>query len=117
MRDNSFFSISDYLRVKAFSDLMGIFGTLFVDSQFTPFPTYPVVLSLKGTSQDIVDFTTAHKAGKVIPGLLAFDVKRVVSRYKTSVSRPFVYFSDRYTVIKRYKCSDLYQPLVGRVGS
>jgi len=44
---------------------------------FAPFPTYPVVLSLKGASQDVTDFSKGF-AGEPIPGLPKFDPNRVV---------------------------------------
>jgi len=44
--------------------------------EFAVFPTYPVVLSFKGTSHDVVDFGSGSTGA--IPGLPKFDVKKLV---------------------------------------
>ncbi|EPS93283.1 hypothetical protein FOMPIDRAFT_1026592 [Fomitopsis schrenkii] len=45
---------------------------------WAPFPTYPVVLGFKGTSQDIVDFRQLMAGGKQVPGLPKLNPDRVV---------------------------------------
>ncbi|GAB0134758.1 hypothetical protein EsDP_00003115 [Epichloe bromicola] len=45
--------------------------------KFAVFPTYPIVLSFKGTNKDVIDFYAASKADK-IPGVPEFDYTRVV---------------------------------------
>ncbi|KAG8933346.1 hypothetical protein FRC02_012099 [Tulasnella sp. 418] len=48
-----------------------------LDKRFSAFPTYPVVLSLKGNQTDVVNFAKALDS-EPIPGLPKFDPKRVV---------------------------------------
>jgi peroxisomal enoyl-CoA hydratase 2 len=48
-----------------------------LDPNFSVFPTYPVILTFKGTTQDVVDFYSAQKAVP-IPGVPVFDPTRVV---------------------------------------
>ncbi|KAM7197814.1 HotDog domain containing protein [Naviculisporaceae sp. PSN 640] len=48
-----------------------------LDPNFSVFPTYPIVLPFKETSQEVVDFYAAEKAAK-IPGVPDFDSTRVV---------------------------------------
>ncbi|KAF8655017.1 hypothetical protein AX16_003287 [Volvariella volvacea WC 439] len=49
-----------------------------LDKNFTPFPTYPVVLGLKGDSQEYNVFADYVKGGPVVPGLPKFDPNRIV---------------------------------------
>ncbi|TBU57564.1 peroxisomal dehydratase [Dichomitus squalens] len=49
-----------------------------LDKSWTPFPTYPVVLPFKGTSQDVVNFRQLMTGGKRAPGLPKFDPNRGV---------------------------------------
>jgi len=49
-----------------------------LDNSFSAFPTYPVVLSFKGDSQDVVDFRKFFGGGVAPPGLPQFDPNRVV---------------------------------------
>ncbi|PCH36958.1 peroxisomal dehydratase [Wolfiporia cocos MD-104 SS10] len=49
-----------------------------LDKSWAPFPTYPVVLGFKGTSQGVVDFRQLMRSGKKVPGLPDFDPNRVV---------------------------------------
>ncbi|KZT08220.1 peroxisomal dehydratase [Laetiporus sulphureus 93-53] len=49
-----------------------------LDKSWAPFPTYPVVLGFKGTSQDVVDFRQLMRGGKKAPGLPQFDPNRIV---------------------------------------
>ncbi|KAB5581002.1 peroxisomal multifunctional enzyme [Coniochaeta sp. 2T2.1] len=44
---------------------------------FAVFPTYPVILPFKGTTQEVIDFYAAQKA-TTIPGVPDFDYTRVV---------------------------------------
>ncbi|EEH19941.2 hypothetical protein PABG_02200 [Paracoccidioides brasiliensis Pb03] len=44
---------------------------------FSVFPTYPIILPFKLTTQEVTDFY-AQKSGSVIPGVPAFDSRRVV---------------------------------------
>ncbi|AEO53243.1 hypothetical protein MYCTH_2294309 [Thermothelomyces thermophilus ATCC 42464] len=48
-----------------------------LDPNFSVFPTYPVILTFKGTTQEVVDFYAAQKAVP-IPGVPEFDPARVV---------------------------------------
>ncbi|KAH6853468.1 HotDog domain-containing protein [Chaetomium sp. MPI-CAGE-AT-0009] len=48
-----------------------------LDPNFSVFPTYPVILTFKGTENDVIDFYAAQKAVP-IPGVPAFDPTRVV---------------------------------------
>ncbi|KAK4156918.1 HotDog domain-containing protein [Chaetomidium leptoderma] len=48
-----------------------------LDPNFAVFPTYPIILTFKGTTQDVVDFYAAQKA-VAIPGVPEFDATRVV---------------------------------------
>lgn len=48
-----------------------------LDPNFSVFPTYPIILSFKGTEQDVIDFYAAQKAVP-IPGVPVFDPTRVV---------------------------------------
>ncbi|KAJ4290643.1 hypothetical protein N0V88_006390 [Collariella sp. IMI 366227] len=48
-----------------------------LDPNFAVFPTYPLILTFKGTSQDVIDFYAAEKA-VAIPGVPEFDATRVV---------------------------------------
>lgn len=46
---------------------------------FTPFPTYPVILPFKGTTQEVIDFYAASaKSSGGIPGVPKLDARRVV---------------------------------------
>ncbi|KEY72534.1 hypothetical protein S7711_05606 [Stachybotrys chartarum IBT 7711] len=45
--------------------------------KFAVFPTYPIILSFKGNTQEVVDFYATSKAVK-IPGVPDFDYRRVV---------------------------------------
>ncbi|KAH9919557.1 peroxisomal dehydratase [Fomitopsis serialis] len=49
-----------------------------LDKAWAPFPTYPVVLGFKGTSQDVVDFRQLMAGGKSTPGLPKLNPDRVV---------------------------------------
>ncbi|KAL7284837.1 hypothetical protein ACG7TL_002150 [Trametes sanguinea] len=49
-----------------------------LDKSWAPFPTYPVVLPFKGTSQDVVNFRELMTGGKRAPGLPKFDPNRGV---------------------------------------
>jgi len=50
-----------------------------LDKAWAPFPTYPVVLGFKGTSQDVVDFRQLMAGGKsTTPGLPKLNPDRVV---------------------------------------
>ncbi|KAG8852238.1 hypothetical protein FRB96_008884 [Tulasnella sp. 330] len=52
-----------------------------LDKSFAAFPTYPVVLSFKGTSEDVVDFLALASAGANTPqppGLPTFDPNRML---------------------------------------
>ncbi|KAH9983563.1 peroxisomal dehydratase [Russula compacta] len=49
-----------------------------LDPSFAAFPTYPVALFLKGTDQDVVNFTERVKGSNTIKGLPTFDPRRVV---------------------------------------
>ncbi|KAH7359203.1 MaoC like domain-containing protein [Plectosphaerella cucumerina] len=44
---------------------------------FAVFPTYPIILTFKGDTQEVIDFYAAQKAVQ-IPGVPAFDARRVV---------------------------------------
>ncbi|KAM3451251.1 hypothetical protein NHJ6243_009633 [Beauveria neobassiana] len=44
---------------------------------FAAFPTYPIILSFKGDTQEVIDFYASSKAVK-IPGVPEFDYRRVV---------------------------------------
>jgi acyl dehydratase len=60
-----------------------------LDKNFSAFPTYPVVLSLKGDGQDVNDFGKVVSGGKPVPGLPKFDPNRVVhGNMMTEVLRP-----------------------------
>ncbi|KAK4129249.1 Thioesterase/thiol ester dehydrase-isomerase [Parathielavia appendiculata] len=48
-----------------------------LDPNFSVFPTYPVILTFKGTTHDVIDFYAAQKAVP-IPGVPSFDPTRVV---------------------------------------
>jgi len=49
------------------------------DKSFAAFPTYPVILMFKGTSQDVVDFhSLASSSDAMPPGLPTFDPSRIV---------------------------------------
>ncbi|EFY90817.1 peroxisomal dehydratase [Metarhizium acridum CQMa 102] len=45
--------------------------------KFAVFPTYPIVLTFKGKTQEVIDFYASSKAVK-IPGVPEFDYRRVV---------------------------------------
>ncbi|KAK2591778.1 hypothetical protein QQS21_010537 [Conoideocrella luteorostrata] len=45
--------------------------------KFAVFPTYPIILTFKGTSAEVVDFYAANQGVK-IPGVPEFDYRRVV---------------------------------------
>ncbi|KAG6008943.1 hypothetical protein E4U54_008625 [Claviceps lovelessii] len=45
--------------------------------RFAVFPTYPIILTFKGTNQDVIDFYAAARTDK-IPGVPALDYTRVV---------------------------------------
>ncbi len=47
------------------------------DEKFAPFPTYPVVLFLKGDDQDVNLFGERVR-GRAVPGLPKFNPNRVV---------------------------------------
>jgi len=49
-----------------------------LDPSFSAFPTYPVVLGLKGTDQDVVNFTERLRESNTIKGLPKFDPRRLV---------------------------------------
>ncbi|TFY57358.1 hypothetical protein EVJ58_g7072 [Rhodofomes roseus] len=49
-----------------------------LDKAWAPFPTYPVVLGFKGTTQDVVDFRQLMAGGKLTPGLPKLNPDRVV---------------------------------------
>ncbi|RPD59276.1 peroxisomal dehydratase [Lentinus tigrinus ALCF2SS1-7] len=49
-----------------------------LDKSWAPFPTYPVVLPFKGTSQDVVNFRQLMTGGRAVPGLPKFDPNRGV---------------------------------------
>ncbi|KAK4229771.1 HotDog domain-containing protein [Podospora fimiseda] len=48
-----------------------------LDPNFAVFPTYPVILPFKGSTQEVIDFYAAEKA-VTIPGIPEFDATRVV---------------------------------------
>ena len=50
-----------------------------LDKAWAPFPTYPVILGFKGTTQDVVDFRQLMAGGKQVPGLPKLNPDRVVS--------------------------------------
>lgn len=52
------------------------------DKNFSPIPTYPVVLQLKGDGQDVNLFAERVK-GRPIPGLPPMDPNRVVRGFHT----------------------------------
>ncbi|RIA92437.1 HotDog domain-containing protein [Glomus cerebriforme] len=49
-----------------------------LDKNFTPFPTYPVVLNLKGNSPDVNLFAETVNFGNPIPGLPDIDPNRII---------------------------------------
>ncbi|OCH94644.1 peroxisomal dehydratase [Obba rivulosa] len=49
-----------------------------LDKSWAPFPTYPVVLGLKGVDQDVVNFTGRLRKNRATPGLPRFDPNRLV---------------------------------------
>jgi peroxisomal enoyl-CoA hydratase 2 len=55
---------------------------------FAVFPTYPIILSFKGATQEVIDFYKSQKAVK-IPGVPEFDYARVVDgQRKLEVLKP-----------------------------
>ncbi|CAL1710351.1 unnamed protein product [Somion occarium] len=48
------------------------------DNSWAPFPTYPVVLMLKGADQDVIDFKTRVGGKNKAPGLPRFDPNRTI---------------------------------------
>ncbi|KAH8675786.1 MaoC like domain-containing protein [Xylariales sp. PMI_506] len=48
-----------------------------LDTNFSVFPTYPIILPFKANTQEVVDFYAAQKAVQ-IPGVPSFDARRVV---------------------------------------
>ncbi|CAG8519333.1 3353_t:CDS:2 [Paraglomus occultum] len=49
-----------------------------LDKQFAPFPTYPIVLSLKGNTNDVNLFAERTKFGGPIPGLPPLDPNKMI---------------------------------------
>ncbi|KAJ3343775.1 Dynein regulatory complex subunit 4 [Gonapodya sp. JEL0774] len=50
-----------------------------LDKNFSAFPTYPLVLSFRGTSQDVIDFNASQTASPPpIPGLKVYDPSKGV---------------------------------------
>ncbi|KAF2148199.1 Thioesterase/thiol ester dehydrase-isomerase [Myriangium duriaei CBS 260.36] len=51
-----------------------------LDPSFTPFPTYPIILPFKGTSQEVIDFYASQSSSGrgSIPGVPPLDSRRVV---------------------------------------
>jgi hypothetical protein len=49
-----------------------------LDKNWAPFPTYPVVLNLKGNDTDLNNFVKRVSGGRAAPGLPAFDPNRGV---------------------------------------
>ncbi|EIW52075.1 peroxisomal dehydratase [Trametes versicolor FP-101664 SS1] len=61
-----------------------------LDKSWAPFPTYPVVLPFKGTSQDVVNFRQLMTGGKGAPGLPKFDPNRGVHGSQSiEILKPF----------------------------
>ncbi|KAH9846740.1 peroxisomal dehydratase [Lenzites betulinus] len=61
-----------------------------LDKSWAPFPTYPVVLPFKGTSQDVVEFRKLMTGGKSAPGLPKFDPNRGVHGSQSiEILKPF----------------------------
>ncbi|KIO28266.1 hypothetical protein M407DRAFT_230779 [Tulasnella calospora MUT 4182] len=49
-----------------------------LDKSFAAFPTFPVVLNLKGQSTDVTDFNKLVQDSEPVPGLPKFDPRRIV---------------------------------------
>lgn len=49
-----------------------------VDPNFTPFPTYPLVLQFKGADFDVNSYAQRSSAGGAIPGIPPLDLNRLV---------------------------------------
>ena len=61
---------------------------------FAVFPTYPIILPFKYTSQEVIDFYAAQKATP-IPGVPKFDYTRVVDGQRLiTFLKPFPTTSD-----------------------
>jgi len=54
-----------------------------LDPSFAAFPTYPVVLFLKGTDQDVINFAERVSGTNTIKGLPNFDPRRIVHASQT----------------------------------
>ncbi|KAI0252068.1 peroxisomal dehydratase [Lactifluus subvellereus] len=54
-----------------------------LDPSFAAFPTYPVVLFLKGADQDVMNFAERVRGSNTIKGLPTFDPRRVVHASQT----------------------------------
>lgn len=52
------------------------------NARWRPFPTYPLVLDLKGDHSDIAPFAMMKNAAGLAPGLPIMDPKRMVVRAK-----------------------------------
>lgn len=83
--------------------------------KFAAFPTYPMVLSFKGTSQDTVDYYKSSKAIS-LPGVPELDYRRVVDgeRFLEQV-RPLPVSSEGKRFEIRTKCLGVYDKGSGLV--
>ena len=86
-----------------------------LDPNFAVFPTYPIILSFKGTNQDVIDFYAAQKS-VAITGVPAFDATRVVDGQRRLQSfKPLPASSAGKTFEVRTKVVGVYDK--GRPGS
>lgn len=82
---------------------------------FSVFPTYPIVLPFKGSTQEVIDFYASQKAVK-IPGVPEFDYRRVVDgQRKIEFLKPLPPTSEGKKFEARTKVIGVYDK--GRPGS